>query len=76
MGKGWGGFLDEALGIIDGLFGLSPEERVKKMKNKKATLERERDAILKKPASDKSAARIIAINEQLRGIEERLANEA
>jgi hypothetical protein len=74
--SGWGEFAGRITGIIDGLFGLSPEERVKKIKNKIAALKREKDEILQKGCNDKSADRIIAINDQLRTLEQRLASEA
>ena len=73
---GWGTFAGKAMEIVDGLLGLSPEERVKKLKNKIQKLKGERDELLKKDASDKSALRVGAINNELRTLEQRLSNEA
>lgn len=73
---GWGELAGRLAGIADGLLGLSPEERVKKLKNKIDKLRKERDEILKKNADDKSAGRISVINSQLRVLEDRIKNEA
>jgi len=73
---GYGELAGRIAGIVDGLLGLSPEERVKKLKNNIDKLRKERDEILKKNADNKSALRISNINKQLRVLEDRLKNEA
>jgi hypothetical protein len=48
---GWGNAVDKVAGILDGLFGLSPEQKKIKLKNKIDKLEREKNELQKKPAS-------------------------
>ena len=67
---GWGRLVD----IVDGLLGLSPEQRTRKLRDKIDKLKKERDEILQKGADDKSARIITRINHELRSLEQKLQN--
>lgn len=71
---GWGGALEKISGIVDGLFGLSPEQRKRKIKDKLDSLERERAKLLnEKPTTDR-AVRINNIDEQCVSLRKALDN--
>lgn len=73
---GWGSAISRIAGLIDGWFAISPEERVKRLKNKIDRLKRQRDDILKKGCNQSNAAIITRINNDLRLLEDRIKNEA
>ena len=73
---GWGGALDRIGGMIDGLFGLSPEQRKVKLRNQIDKLERKRIEILKEPANIDRACAIDTITRELNGLREVLQNQA
>ena len=68
--------ISRALGIIDGWFAISPEQRVIRYKDKIDALKKEKNELLKKTADLKSANRDASINEQLRVLEGKIRNEA
>lgn len=67
---GWSRLID----IADGLLGLSPEQRQRKLRDKIDKLKRERDEILKKGADEKFARTLTRINNELRTLEQKLQN--
>ena len=62
---GWGGAVDKISGIIDGIFGLSPEQRKRKIKDKIDSLERERGKLINEKATTDRAVRISNLDSQL-----------
>ena len=73
---GWDIVIGRIAGLIDGWFAISPEERVKRLKNKIDALKKEKNELLKTRATDKSANRVAIISEQLRLLEGKVRNEA
>ena len=59
---GWDG-IGTAVGVVAEWF--SPKKKVERLKNELNKLEGERNEILRKPATSKSADRIIAINKRI-----------
>ena len=72
---GWGGAIDRIGGIIDGLFGLSPEQKKIKIRNKIDELEQEKKKVLNEPASINNSKRITAINDQLDRLRKQTGND-
>ena len=60
--------------IIDGLFGLSPEQRRRKIKDEIDKLEAEKSELLIYKANAKKAGRILDINRRLISLNKRLQN--
>ena len=73
---GWGGAIDRIGGIIDGLFGLSPEEKKKKIKNKIDDLERQKNAILNQSPNIDNSRKLSDINDKLARLRQELQNIA
>ena len=73
---GWGGAIDRIGGIVDGLFGLSPEEKKKKLRNKITELERQRNAILNEHPSIDNSTRLGIIDGKLSRLRKELQNTA
>ena len=71
---GWGNAVEKIGGMIDGIFGLSPEQRKRKIKDKIDKLEQERKGITNAPVSNKSSARLSDIDVQLVGLYKELGN--
>jgi len=74
MAKGWGGAIETIGGMIDGIFGLSPEQRKRKIKDKIDSLEKERKKLLNEKADTNRAVRITTIDNQLIELRKALDN--
>lgn len=72
---GWGDAISKVSGILDGLLGLSPEQRKIKLRNKIDKLEKERDDILKEKVTVDRAKRLNVVDGMLRELRKKAANE-
>lgn len=72
---GWGGAIDRIGGMIDGLFGLSPEQRKVKLRNQIDKLERKRSEILKEKATIDRACVLDNTDRELRRLRSELGNQ-
>lgn len=71
---GWGGAVDRISGIIDGLLGLSPEEKKKKLRNKIMELEGKRNEILNEIPSNGTSDMLGDIDSKLSRLRKELQN--
>lgn len=68
--------VSRALGILDGWFAISPEQRVIRYKDKIDKLKKEKSELLKKKCDPGNSDRLNRINNDIRLFEDRIKNEA
>ena len=62
---GWGGFAEKITDIVDSLFGLSPEQKKRKIKDEIDKLEQEKSLLLVYKADSAKIKRLTAIEFKL-----------
>ena len=73
---GWGGAIETIGGMIDGLFGLSPEQQKVKIKNRIDKLEQEQKELTKGECNDKKSATYNRNKLELKQLQDKLSNLA
>lgn len=71
---GWGNAIDKLSGILDGLLGLSPEQRKRKLRDKIDELETKRSQIIIQHPNIDNSRKLLAINSQLDELRKKLQN--
>jgi predicted Co/Zn/Cd cation transporter (cation efflux family) len=71
---GWGGFAEKITGILDGMLGLSPEQKKRKIKDEIDKLEQEKSLLLVYKADAAKVKRLTVIELRLVDLNKRLQN--